>query len=133
MLAPPGGLDRVSYSSPPRRAAAIVIQQSAAGCGSAASCNHHQNRDEDETYGIKPIIVCAHAGMVAPAQRGSISAAGRLIADEIDEAGQIFAQLSADCLVGELASRVEHVAGARNLHPAAEPGTGSQRPQDRKP
>src|SRR5688572_21665512 len=108
MPAPPGGLDRVSYSSPPRRAAAIVIQQSAAACGRAALCDDHQNRDEDETYGIKPIIVCAHAGMVAPAQRGSISAAGRLIADETDETGQVLPQLSADCLVGELAGGVEH-------------------------
>src|SRR5688500_10543414 len=102
-------------------------------CRVAALRDDQEKRNEDQTDGIKPIIVCAHAGILAPAQRGSISAAGRSIADEIDEAGQVLPQLSADRLVGKLAGGVEHVPGARNLHPAAEPGSGAERPQHRHP
>src|SRR5688572_4632224 len=123
----------VSYSSPAERAAAIAVQQTVAGCGGAALRDDHQQGNEDETYGIKPIVVCAHAGIVAPARHGSISAARPSITNEINEAAEVLPQLRARRLVGELTRGIEDITGPGDLQPAAEPGPGPQGAQHRQP
>src|SRR6185436_11016313 len=116
----------VSYSNSAGRATAIAVRK-------VLLSDYHQQRDEDQADGIKPIVVCSHAGIVAPAPYRLISAGGRFVADEIDEAGQILPELGARRLVGELAGGIENITCPRNLQPAAEPGARAERAQHRQP